>query len=200
MTDLQQLSSLLVFAAIATMTPGGATVLVASSGARFGFRNSIPLLVGTTSGVSGLCAGAAAGLGILVQAVPELELTVRTLGTGYLLWLGWRIANAGSPHAAEGAAHKPVGLVGGVLLLVLNPKAWATAIGAAATFASMSASPAELALLMGGVFGCFAILSLSLWCAVGTFLAKALTTEWQWRVLNSVLGLTLAASVSYMWI
>lgn len=199
MTDLQQLFPLLVFAAIATLTPGGATVLVASSGARFGFRKSIPLLVGTASGVSALCASAAAGLGALLQARPELELTVRVLGTGYLLWLGWRIANSGAPDSAEGTAHKPTGLFGGVLLLALNPKAWATAIGAAATFASLSASPVTLALLMGGVFGCFAILSLCLWSAIGTVIAKALRTERQWNILNGVLGLTLAASIAFMW-
>lgn len=41
--------SLLLFAVVATFTPGGANLLAAASGARFGFQRSAPLLLGITA-------------------------------------------------------------------------------------------------------------------------------------------------------
>ncbi|TIW67960.1 MAG: LysE family translocator, partial [Mesorhizobium sp.] len=49
------------------------------------------------------------------------------------------------------------------------------------------------------VFGLAAALSLSLWCVAGTLLARLLKTQRQWRALNIVLGLLLAASILQMW-
>jgi hypothetical protein len=45
-----QLFSLIAFAVIATITPGGATILAAASGAQVGFARSIPLIGGIAIG------------------------------------------------------------------------------------------------------------------------------------------------------
>jgi threonine/homoserine/homoserine lactone efflux protein len=81
----------------------------------------------------------------------------------------------------------------------MNPKGWAMGLGAAASFAALADGPLQLALLLGAVFGLAAALSLALWCVAGTLLARLLKTERQWRVLNALLGLLLAASIIPMW-
>ena len=200
MTDTQSLISLLTFAAIATATPGAATVLVVASGARFGFRESVPLLLGMALGLGSLCAGAAAGLGALIQARPELEWAIRALGSGYLLWLAWRVARSGAPNTASATAVKPTGIGGGFLLLALNPKAWTVALSAAAAFSGLTTDLGAMAVMMGGVFAAAAIVSLSLWCAGGLVLARALKTAAQWQVVNGALGALLAGSIAFMWV
>ena len=54
MTGLPQaeLLSLLAFAVVATATPGGANLLAASAGARFGLARSLPLLLGLSLGLA----------------------------------------------------------------------------------------------------------------------------------------------------
>jgi len=69
----------------------------------------------------------------------------------------------------------------------------------AASFAALADGPGQLALLLGSTFGLAAAVMLSIWCVAGMVLARLLKTEWQWRALNIVLALVLAASIIPMW-
>ncbi len=193
-------ASLLLFAMITTLTPGGATALATASGVRFGLRRSLPLLAGIAAGLASLAAAAGGGLAVLLLATPALHLALKMGGSAYLLWLAWRIAGSRAPGAGPEAAAVPAGFWTGLLLLWLNPKGWATALGAAASFATLASGPAQLALLLGAVFGAAAAASLLLWCIGGLVLARALRTERQWRVVNGALGLLLALSVLPIWL
>ena len=190
--------SFVLFAVVATATPGGATALATASGVQFGFVRSIPLLVGIALGLACLAAAAASGLAALLQTLPALEFSVRLAGTAYLLWLAYRIANTGTP-GQSGSRVEPISLMGGMLLLLLNPKGWATALGAAASFAALAATPLGLAAIMGATFAAAAIMSLCLWCIGGALLAKTLRTELHWRLVNATLGLLLVISIVPMW-
>jgi threonine/homoserine/homoserine lactone efflux protein len=195
-----ELLSLAAFAAVATVTPGGANLLAAASGARFGLWRSLPLLAGLSFGLAALVAVAGAGFGALLGAAPALELAMRMAGSAYLLRLAWRIARSGPPgmQAREGAA--PMGFPTGIALLWLNPKAWTMALAASATYAGLATSPAALAATLAAVFGTAAAISLLLWCTCGLLLAHALRRPAQWRAVNAVLGAALAASVIPMWL
>ena len=189
---------LVLFVVVSTITPGGATTLATASGAQFGFRRSVPLMAGITVGLASLAATAAAGLAGLLLAAPSLQAAMRLAGSAYLLWLAWKIARSGPPRlrADVGA---PTSFLGGACLLWLNPKGWAMALGAAASFAALASGPLQLAVLLGSAFGLAAALSLSLWCIAGLLLARLLRTERQWQALNTVLGLLLAVSIVPMW-
>lgn len=191
--------SLVLFAVVATATPGGATALATASGAQFGLRRSVPLLLGIAVGLASLAAAAASGLAALMQSLPVLELTLKVAGSSYLLWLAYRIGSAGAPKMSDGQGTAPIGFVAGMLLLLLNPKGWAMTLGAAASFAALAASPLDLALILGTTFGAAAIASLTLWCIGGAILARTLRTESQWRILNISLGMLLAASILPIW-
>ncbi|QCI67051.1 LysE family translocator [Phreatobacter stygius] len=192
------LAPLVVFALVSTVTPGGATTLVTASGARFGYRRSVPLMAGITAGLAGLAAAAAVGLASLILAAPSLQLAMKIAGSGYFLWLAWRIGRSGAPDLKTEMA-TPTGFAGGALLLLLNPKGWAMALAAAASFAMLANGPLQLAVLLGSVLGLASAFSLSLWCLAGLMLAQMLKTERQWRMLNVALGLALAVSIVPMW-
>lgn len=192
-------SSILLFVVAATLSPGGATALATASGAQFGFRRSLPLIAGMTLALTGLAVAAVLGLSSLVLSLPSAELILRIVGTGYLLWLAWRTARGGAPSSLDLA--KPRRFHTGLLLLALNPKAWAMTLSAAATFAdSAGGGPGGLAAVLGGTFLLCSTLSLILWTALGTTLARVLSRPWQWTVLNVTLALLVVASVVLMWL
>ncbi|MBO3681369.1 LysE family translocator [Streptomyces sp. NEAU-YJ-81] len=197
--DVAELSPLVVFALIATVTPGGATTLATASGAHFGFRRSVPLMAGIAVGLASMAAAAAAGLGGVLLAVPWLQVVMKLVGSLYLLWLAVGTARAGAP-GSPGAAARPVGFLGGVWMLWQNPKGWTMTLGAAASFAALAAGPAQLAVLMGATFAVAASLSLSLWCLAGLLLARLLRTDRQWGAVNLLLAGLLVASIVLMWI
>lgn len=190
---------LILFAAVATVTPGGATTLATASGVHFGFRRSVPLMAGIAFGLASMAGAAAIGLASLLLAVPALQLAMKALGTLYLLWLAWRIGLSGPPKLDKDMA-RPTSFITGIWLLWVNPKGWAMTSGAALSFAALARSPEHLAFLLGMVFGAAALVSLSLWCIAGQFLARLLTADWHWRVTNVLLGLLLLLSIIPMWL
>lgn len=190
---------LTLFTIVATITPGGATTMVAASGAHFGLRRSLPLVAGIAAGLASMAGAAAAGLGAAVMALPSLQLLMKVAGTLYLLWLASKIGRAGMPRRSAAAA-TPASFMGGVWMLWHNPKGWAMTMGAAASFGAAAAGPWQLAALLAVAFGVAATASLTLWCLAGQLLARALRSERQWRILNGVLAVLLAASIVPMWL
>lgn len=193
------MAPLLLFVLIATISPGGATTLATASGANFGFRKSIPLIAGISAGLATMAALAGLGLAELLLREPALQIAMKVIGSGYLVWLAWRTARSGRPDLERSVA-KPYTFFGGVGLLWLNPKGWAMTLSAAASFASIAEGPMQLAGMLGMAFAVLSGVSLVLWCAVGLLLSRFLRTNGQWRVLNIVLGVLLAASIVPIWL
>lgn len=193
------LTPLLLFAIVATVSPGGATALVTASGANFGFWRSLPLIAGLATGLASMAAVAAAGLAALLLSEPALQLAMKTAGSGYLLWLAWRIAHGSRPDLGRRVA-TPTSFLGGIGLLWVNPKGWAMTLSAAGSFVGLAEEPGRLALLLGATFGLASAASLTAWCAVGLVVARTLRTETHWRAMNASLGLLLVASVIPIWL
>ena len=191
------LAPLLLFVLVATISPGGATTLATISGANFGFRRSLPLIVGIAAGLASMAALAAIGLAGVLLAAPSLALAMRAMGSAYLLWLACQTARRGPPRLAGDA--RPIGFLMGAWAVWHNPKGWAMTLGAAASFAALASGPTRLSTLLGTAFGLSALLSLSLWCLAGLLLARAMRNDSQWRALNIGLGVLLALSVVPIW-
>lgn len=198
MTD--QFFALVLFALIATGSPGGATTLATASGARFGFWRSIPLIVGIAFALSALVAVSGSGLATTLQTFPALNLIVKAAGTIYLLWLAVKIGFAGSPNASDTSNEHPLGFLGGAALLLVNPKAWAMALGVASSFSQLASDPFLLGGILAAVFLISAVLSLTLWALTGRLVSSALKADWQWHIFNGVMASLLALSVAQLWI
>ena len=194
------LMSLIFFVVIATITPGGATTLATASGVQFGFQRSLPLIFGIVLGLASLAAISAAGLGAVLNTEPSLKWLLKAIGSAYLLYLACRIGASEAPGEASDISKKPMSVMGGALLLWLNPKAWAMTLGAAASFGALAHNAFVFAGTLGAAFGIAAVLSLSLWCALGRTLAKSLRTRKHWRIANISLGAILALSILPLWL
>jgi len=153
---------------------------------------------GIAVGLATMAAAAAAGLGSLLLALPVLQLTMKAIGSLYLIWLAWKVGSSGPP-SLDAHLRKPTGFISGAWMLWHNPKGWAMTLGAAASFAALASSPLRLGILLGVSFGAAALVSLSLWCFAGFVFSRLLRTDMQWRVLNAALGLLLALSILPMW-
>lgn len=190
---------LATFALAATFSPGGATSLAASSGAQFGYLRSLPLIFGIAVALAALVAASGTGLAAVILAVPALAVAMKFAGTAYLLFLAVMILRAGAPDKASLAQAEPIGFFGGVLLLAINPKAWAMSMGVAGSFSDISDDPVVLAGTLGGVFFVAAASALTTWAVAGSLLARLLRTEFQWHLVNFVLASLLVLSIVSFW-
>ena len=130
-----QILALSVFAAVSSGTPGPNNLMLMTSGVNFGMKRSVPHLMGITLGFCFMIFCVGMGLQTMFMVIPQLETILRYVGTGYLLWLAWKLRNSG-PVGAKGYRRKPMGFWAAAAFQWVNPKAWFMAISAITTYAS----------------------------------------------------------------
>ena len=117
---------------VMSITPGPNNVMLTASGANFGFRRTVPHILGIVFGFSVVLLAVCAGLDALFTRWPNLQTALRWAGALYLVYLGWRILRSG--EAGTGHSPKPLTLVEAAAFQFLNPKAWVMTLTAAAMF------------------------------------------------------------------
>ena len=195
---LNELAALVAFAFVGSFSPGPNNAVLWASGISFGFRRTIPHVVGGALGVGGLVIGVAAGIGALLEAVPETAVALKVAGSAYLLWVAYQVAGSGAISRAE-AAH-PLGIMQAAAFQLLNPKAWVFALAMVGTFLPEDLPrPVGIALLAGVVLLVVAI-SFTIWAAGGAALARFVDDERRRRLVSLVLAALIVASVLFLWV
>ena len=70
---------LIIFALVGLFSPGPNVVMLTASGARFGFRATLPHLLGVPIGTGLIAAASALGLSAILLAAPNLKLAFQIL-------------------------------------------------------------------------------------------------------------------------
>ena len=135
--DTNLLIGLISFAFVTSITPGPNNLLLMASGANFGFRRSVPQMLGINLGFAGLLGVCGLGLGTLMVTYPASKTALKIAAAAYMLWLARKIAHASAPAAGMAAA-KPMTLLQSAAFQSVNPKAWAMALGAVTAFSGGS--------------------------------------------------------------
>lgn len=118
---------MLTFAAavfLLMVTPGPGVLTAAGVGSGFGFQAGLEFIKGLFIGTNLVALGVVTGLAAIVFAVPWLRTVLLVASAGYLIYLAVRIAMSGSQIAFMVSRRKP-GVLSGLLLQVINPKAYA---------------------------------------------------------------------------
>ncbi len=187
---------LLLLAAIPLMgSPGPATMSLAATGAAFGVRHGVPYLVGIIIGTTATLLLVASGVTGMILAVPGAAPFLIAAAAVYILYLAYRIATA-PPLAARSAAAKKPALIGGLLLGIANPKAYA-AIGAVYSSAAPVASRAELdAALKVATLAAVIVVVNGSWMLFGATLGGLLRRPRSARIINVTFAVLLVVSVA----
>lgn len=206
--ELYWLASVTGFAIAMSATPGPNNVMVASSGATYGFARTVPHLLGVSAGFAIMVAAVALGAGEILHAHPVIHEALKWIGAAYLLWLAWRIASArpeakGSTEAGTARAKRrgrPLNFLEAALFQWVNPKAWVIALGAVATYTTTGGAVMGEALLLALIFFVVCVPSTALWTAIGAGTAHLLRTERAIHIFNLVMAALLVASLATLFI
>ena len=189
--DTQTLLALTGFAMAASWTPGPNNMMLAASGATFGWRATVPHAMGVSLGYPVMIFLIALGLGEIFQRSAVLRNGLAWGGFAVMLYLGWRIAMAGA--AKSGARSRPLNFVEAAAFQWVNPKGWVMAIAAAATYASGGA-PLREAGVLAAVFLAVSLPGAQGWTLFGVGIGRMLGTGARLRTFNVTMGLLLASS------
>lgn len=194
---MDQWLALVAFSIVSSGSPGPNNVLLWASGAAFGFKPTVPHVVGTALGIGALALIAAAGLAAIVTAAPTLAAVMKLAASAYLLSLAWQVAGA---HALErGQLSRPMSVVQAAAFQAINPKGWIFALGAIAAFRPADLPVVPGSLLVAGTMTVIVIPTAALWAAAGGWLGRLLNGERSRRVVSLGLAALLAASVLSIW-
>jgi threonine/homoserine/homoserine lactone efflux protein len=125
------------FAFVTSITPGPNNLMLLASGTRFGWRRSLPHLLGISFGFGVMLVLVGLGLGEAFTRWPGLHQLLKWASLAYLLYLAFRIATAPPPSAAGDSQGRPMGFGAAALFQVINPKAWAMALTAVTAYAEL---------------------------------------------------------------
>ncbi|MFY0659768.1 MAG: LysE family translocator [Shimia sp.] len=184
---------MVAFVTASTITPGPNSIMIMASGVNFGFRSTVPHILGVAVGITLVISLAGIGIGAILDLFPVARWTLLAASTVYLLYLAWKIANAAPPAEAD-AAGTPLTFVQALLFQAVNPKVWALGMAAVALFAPgfAPASVVFVALTFAGV----GLLSNSAWGWFGTVIRRYLSTGRRLKTFNIVAALALVASLA----
>jgi len=186
------LDPLYLFVFIGLFSPGPNVILLTASGARFGFRPTLPHVLGVAAGV-GITAGLTGlGIGALIKAQPGVELALKLIAAGWIGWMAvvlWRSTATG----AKGEKGRPFTFLEAVLFQWVNPKVWAVALAAASGYGA-GLGPWGEAQRLAMAFSGLNLFVCLFWSFAGSLLALLLTTPQAWRLFARVMAAGLSAS------
>lgn len=182
----------IVFAFIASITPGPSNVLIFSGALQRGFTATMPLVLGASAGSAAVVLTVGLGAGHWINDHPSLRIALAWVGAFWLSWLAWRLARYEGIVEGE-ALHKEIGAMEGAMLQVVNPKAWAMALAIIGLFAGQSAGPTRYVML-SLIFLCVAIPCLSAWAWAGARAGSLITKPGRLRRINAFLSMLLLFS------
>ncbi len=190
---LDALVALVLFAFTTSITPGPNNMMLFASGVNFGFRRTIPHMLGIGAGFLALLIAVGFGLGALLKTVPLLYTALKFAGGTYLVWIAWKIASSRS--LAEGqAGARPMSFLGAAAFQWVNPKAWVMAVTAMATYTDPNAYFLTV-LVVGIVFALVNMPSVSTWAGFGSVLREWLSVPVRLKWFNITMGALLVLSL-----
>ncbi len=106
------------------ITPGPGVLTTAGVGSGFGFQAGLEFLKGLFIGTNLVAFTVVTGLAAIVFSLPWLRTVLLVASAGYLIYLAMRIALSGSQIAFVRSRRRP-GMLSGLVLQLVNPKAYA---------------------------------------------------------------------------
>ena len=179
------------YVTVMSITPGPNNLLLATSGVNFGLRRTLPMVLGIMIGCAVQIVMATLMLDFLLQWMSAIRTPLTLLGCAYLLWLSWKIFQAGAPQFQEKA--RPMTLVGGAMFQAVNPKAWLMAINVALMYTASSSL-----LVVAGGFMLLNLPCILIWAMMGDRLGQHLQVVWKRRLFNALMAFSLVLTTVWM--
>ena len=183
----------ILFVSIVSMTPGPNNLLLAASGANFGFFKTLPHMCGVIVGFALMVVASGFGLGVIMNEFPQVVLPLKIMSVSFLLYLSWRIATGGA-HVVEGKS-QPLTFLPAVLFQTINPKgiSFLVSIMGAQVSDTEPLLPQLIPLFI--LLPAFTVLSAVTWTIFGTAIGKLMQSQGAFRVFNLVMASLLVACV-----
>ena len=176
------------------VTPGPGVLSTAGIGSAFGARAGLAYVAGLWSGHNIVALLVVTGVAAAAFAVPWLRTALLVASALYLLYLAGKIAFAGS---RIGFIHpeEPPGLVNGLTLQLINPKAYAVNTAIFSGFAFLPEAVTTEILIKFVIMNAIWVPIHALWLYAGVTVRRMALSPSTNRIINGGMALSMVAVV-----
>jgi threonine/homoserine/homoserine lactone efflux protein len=189
---LDLFTALFTFALVTVITPGPNNLMLMASGANFGFRRTIPHMMGIGLGFPAMVFLVGIGVMQVFDLWPVSYTILKVLSVAYLFYLAWKIANSAPPKDAK-AEGKPLTFLQSAGFQWVNPKAWSMALSAITLYAASRDLSAVL--WVSCTYVGVAVISCTSWTVLGQQMRRLLNNHRRLRTFNIGMAVVLIATL-----
>ena len=170
-----QFISLILFGIAAGFSPGPNNIVTSHSAFNFGFKKTIPTMLGVVSGWTLLSIILVLGAGIIFKKFGELQIIIKILGSIYLIYLAYKISF--NKTKKKNKSLKPITFLNTFFFQFVNPKSIIAGLTAVSLFVDAQNNFFQDSITFVIVMFFIAIGSQATWCLTGTYLRKFATSD-----------------------
>jgi len=193
LSPLGQWLPFLLFAFVASITPGPTNLLVFSNSARFGWSAALPIILGGCGAAAALVLAVGSGLGEALASLPRVQQAMSAVGVLWLSWLAWQIFRSPPADLQRDRNAARLGLVGAAALQLVNPKTWMMALAVISVYAGHGTDRLDRVQLLSLLFFVVSIPCMAVWAGLGIGSQRLLSPR-QMQHLNRLLAILLLVS------
>ena len=165
----------LLFAFVASITPGPTNILVLTNSQHFGVRATLPALLSACVAASAIVLISGAGAGKMLHQYPLVRQVMSWAGVLWLSWMSWQLFCAPAANVSRDT-HTRFTARAAALLQVINPKTWMMALAVVSLFAPAGEGALRDIALMALWFLLISVACLLCWAWLGQAVNKVFRT------------------------
>jgi len=165
----------LLFAFVASITPGPTNILVLTNSQHFGVRATLPALLSACVAASAIVLISGAGAGEMLHQYPLVRQVMSWAGVLWLSWMSWQLFCAPAANVSRDT-HTRFTARAAALLQVINPKTWMMALAVVSLFAPAGEGALRDIALMALWFLLISVAYLLCWAWLGQAVNKVFRT------------------------
>jgi len=190
------MAPILTFAMTAAITPGPNNIILSTNAVNYGFKETIPLILGVFFGFLSVLTLCLLGIGELYKSFPAIAMIVKIVATCFLVYLSFRIFTSSSFSDEKNS--KKFSFKDIYFFQIINPKAVTVSMSSSAIFIQNKFSY-QIEFIL--IFLCFVIstsTSAIAWAAIGHSFRKYLDDKKKIVIFNRIMAILLLMSISFI--
>jgi threonine/homoserine/homoserine lactone efflux protein len=183
----------MLFAFVASITPGPTNILILTSSQRYGVKATLPAVMSACVAASLIVFISGAGAGEILRNYPLVREGMSWAGALWLSWMSWQLFTATAARL-DGSIGEPFSGKSAAMLQLINPKTWMMALAIVSLFAPTSAHPLRDVSLLSLSFLLISLLCLYAWTLLGKAVNRVFRTASSLVFFQRVMALCLMCS------
>jgi threonine/homoserine/homoserine lactone efflux protein len=194
MITIELTVALITFYFVMFVTPGPNNIMLTTSGIKYGFKKTIPHILGIPLGHFFQISLVSLGLGTLFQNYPLIQEILKVAGCLYLFFLAYKMFGSLSIKENKKKTGRPLKFYEASLFQILNPKAWVVAITAVTVFFPKDEHFITGIFYLAAIAPIICLPSISVWALFGSGIRAFVSNPKMKQIIEIVMAFLLIAT------